>query len=283
MSETERATATTRIFTHSLLTVLFLAVRALALSPLFLPGLTTLLPLTKATAPLCRFLVSGALFVLLAWPERLYRLFKLKALYGANAERFTYFGAVSRGLFRLWRVLPALLPFLFVGGVCCYIFWIGDYKSLTILKQIGAVFGGKYDLGAALLVSLFLLLAALLAALWHRDWPLDFFTDKKSARALARHRRKELRSLSLGNFLLCLPACLLWGICLSIAALRDLTFDKGFMSLAMEAMGRLKTLLSNEVVVWLALIFILVYLPLWCLRKARAARLSAKWEARHEA
>ena len=283
MQEQERTMQGAGAAKMLLLTLLFIAVRFLALSPLLFAQWTDFLPLSKQAALGVRVGVSVLLFLLLCFPERLFRLHQLKKHCGSEAAGFSYVAAIGRGLLRLFRVLPALILFSVTAGAWLYIFFIGNFKALSILKQLGTLVGGSYDRGAILLFSALLLFAALLALFWHRDRLLDYYPNRAEAKRIRKENKGALARLSLTNFCLTLPALLAWAIVLCAAAMRDLSFDKGFMTLAMDAMDRLKTLMSNEMTVYLALIFLFLYCPTFMVRKWRTARLCARLEEKDAA
>ncbi len=283
MREQEQAMQGVNAAKMLLLTLLFVLVRFLALSPLLLGGWTDRLSVSRQAALGIRMGASLLLFLLLCWPERLFRLHQFKKICGSGEQGFSYGASVMRGLWRLFRVLPALLLFSVTAGTWLYIFFIGNFKSLSILKQVGTLAGGSYDRGAALLFLALMLFALVLALLWHRDRLLDYFPNRAQAKRIKKNNGGALLRLSLTNFCLALPALLAWAAVLGMAAIRDLSFDKGFMSLAMDAMDRLKTLMSNEMAVYLALIFLFLYCPAFIVRKWRTARLCVRLEEKDAA
>ena len=273
-----------RIWVNAGLTLLFTASRALCLSPFFIPW-PEQIPLDFFYATLVRIAVSALLFLFVAWPERLFRLRAVKALEGGQQCKFHYFQAVARALLRLARVSAALLPALLLSGVWYYIYLynaVGFNQTLKLLKKIGAVFGGTYDLGVALLWGALLISLLVLAVLWNADKALDYVENGKKALRIKKRARRERFKLSVSNFLLCLPALALVCVVLLPVFLNNLKFGQGFMSLSFSAISAFKAPLSTETIAYLLLIFFGVYLSTFAFRKARCGRMYARLEAHNE-
>ena len=267
------------------LALLYAAARLLALGPLFVPGLTAFLPLTEKGALLARFGVCALLLFLVVWPERIFSRAVLARLSSGAPLHFSYFGAIRRGLYRTLRVLPLLIPFLFLAGLSVYLFWFGDFTALKLLKEIAAfvgVSGGKrYDVGAALVVLPTLALFIALYIRWHLDFPYDYIDNKRLARGLSR--TPAYRRLSLQNLLLSLPPFLVGALVVFPTLASRVVVGKGMFELVGSVNAAIQTSLTAEQQMLFALVFLFLYLPLYLFRKTRAAKLCAERGARRAA
>lgn len=271
-----------RMFLFARLFLCFLGARILFVLPLFLPlRLSFWLRLGVKTAG-CLLLA-----LLVCGPERLVRASVLGRKAGSGTGlRLTYPAMVKKTAVRLARVSPFLIPFL-TAAVLMYYSICDDemnLKAMRTLKHIGdslknvfmqASGTPGYDIGcAALLIAavFFMLLAALW---WHRDVPLDYGWEK---RTYYREHASVWRKTSWLNLLLGLPAYLLWlaALILSYRSLMKAGGRGGLFNAVLESGRTIGSMLENrELLVYLMLILLLVYLPCWCLRKWRLSRACA--------
>lgn len=122
---------------------------------------------------------------------------------------------LAAGLLRLLRALPFLLPMITLTiAFYVYSMMTGFNEFALIIKDIGALIGGDYAHGIALIALAFMLFLALAIWGWRRDLPLTYqAVDLEGIRAsLANARRVRKRRFS-GlarttwiNFLIIMPA-----------------------------------------------------------------------------
>lgn len=257
------------------LAAMYVLTRAIALSPLFILQGTALFGLGDKLSLIARGGICLVLWVVLVAPERVYARRELKG----DGAHSGYGFCLKRAMARLVRVMPLLIPVLALGGLFVYLFWFDDFTSLRVLKQIAELVGASgntYDMGAALVVVPLLVLALVLMYVWHRGVPYDYVADKKVARRITKSAC--FRRLSLLNALLVLLPVALFALVLGTKLYAGLTLGRGMVSLVTSMMGALKQMLNYETMTLMALVFVLVYLPTYFIRKHRTAVLCAAME-----
>lgn len=267
------------------LAALYAAARFIALVPLLFPALTAFLPLTEKALLLVRFGLCALLFMLFVFPERIFSRAVLTRLAADTAPEFSCFGAIRRGLYRVLRVLPLLLPFLLLAGLSVYLFWFSDFTALKLLKQISTFVGvsgeKRYDAGAALVILPTLALLIALLIRWHMDFPYDYIKNKRLARGLSK--TPAYRRLSLQNLLLALPPFAACALVVFPTLASHIVVGKGMFELVGSVNSAIQTPLTAEQRMLFALVFVFLYLPLYLYRKFRAAKLCAERGARRAA
>ena len=281
MQETNASDSRVLLFVR--LFLCFLCARALFLLPLFLP-LEFLSFWSRVAARLGLCLMAA---LLICGPERILRASVLSQRAGSGTvPGLTYSGMIRKTAVRLVRAAPFAVLFLIpsVLMVYCVFDKSNDLKAMRILKNIGDFLKGiffsssrrpGYDIGSGALLlaaAVFLILAAIC---WHRDVPMDYGAKPGAFR---RKNRAVWKKTSFQNLLLGLPAYALWLVSLVIS-FRALNPGKGrglFNSLmtfnkSLEGMAQ-----NRELLVYLLLILVLVYLPCWCLRKWKLTRACAE-------
>ncbi len=264
-----------RIFLFARLFLCFLGARILVALPLFLPLRLSFWLRLGVKLALC---LGSA--VLVCGPERLVRASVLAGKAGSGtAGRLTYPAMVRKTAVRLLRVSPFLIPFL-TAAVLMYYSICDDemnLKAMRTLKNIGdclkSVFMQSsrtpgYDIGCAALMIAAVFFMMLAAFWWHRDVPLDYGWQPGS---YYRKHAAVWRRTSWLNFLLGVPAYLLWLAAL-VLTYRSLNAGGrgGLFNAVLESRKTIGAMLQNrELLVYLVLILLLVYLPCWCLRKWR--------------
>ena len=271
----EKTGSERRIFLSARLFLCFLGARILFALPLFLPlGLSFWLRLGAKLA-LCLILA-----LLVCGPERLVRASVLaREAKPGPAPRLTYPEMIKRTAVRLLRVSPFLIPFL-TASVLIYYSICDDemnLKAMRTLKNIGdalkSVFMQSsrtpgYDIGCAALLIAAVFFMALAALWWHWDVPMDYGWRPRTYR---RKHAPVWRKTSWVNFLLGFPAYLLWLTALVLSYRSLQTGGRGgLFNAVLESRRTIGAMLQNrELLVYLVLILLLVYLPCWCLRKWR--------------
>ena len=229
--------------------------------------------------------VAGFAFYLFAViPARNYGFMRLRAfsLSSAPAGKAGYGQLLAAGAARLFRGLPWCLPALFMVGLWYYGFYVMDFKNWydSVIKPLGAIFGGSGVEGTGVLLFLILCLLAAAAIAWWLDMESDFRDMSKKdtpaerkSRRKARNRafRRRLRSAGI-NILLTIPSLILWALVLWQAYLKDIHFQYGMMAAAQE----LARVLRNKgtpgtVLLRMGLVLFSVHVPLAALRKTRNA------------
>lgn len=267
------------------LLVLNLVVRGIALLPLILmltgrnifrfPSVHAI-PLSLAA--------SLPLYALIVMPFRFFTRSTLTWVTGwrETAPVFTagnFLRWLSAGLLRLLRALPFLLP-LMALTVAFYVYWTmaGFNEFGLIINDIGALIGGDYVHGMALIALAFVLFTILAVWGWRRDLPFAFQavdTDGIPA-ALARSRAVRTRRFSgLGrttfiNFLITLPA-----VAAAAYFIQDYLRNLMVGDLQWDLSTLLTTLTTfafpQEVYVRIGLALLVLYLPFVLFRKAALA------------
>ncbi|MBQ8081823.1 MAG: hypothetical protein IJ240_07985 [Clostridia bacterium] len=226
------------------------------------------------------FGLTALIYILFVIPERLLRCDQFNRM--ANAARPSYrLGQMYRvGMQRLLRVSPFLLPALFVIGLIYYILF-SNMKAMSILKDIGAVFGSAtgYDAGLAILLIAGFLFILLSAVFWHRDAPADYLGSFPVFRQVKKNPEKKriLKKASRKNCLLGLPAYVLW---IGVTVYMGLRQDVGGGSLLSQVTNILYRVIpgifgNREYWMYMGLILVFLYLPLWVLRKWTVAKACA--------
>lgn len=186
---------------------------------------------------------------------------------------------LSAGLLRLLRAFLFLLPLLALT-VTFYVYWTmaGFNEFGLIVNDIGALIGGDYVHGMALIALAFVLFGVLAVWGWRRDLPLAFQAvdlyglrpSLKKSRAITRRRFNGLGRTTLINFLIVLPA-----LGVLIYFVQDYLRNLMVGDLQWDLSTLLTTITTfafpQEVYVRIAIALVIVYLPLVLWRKAALA------------
>ena len=223
-----------------------------------------------------RLLLCLAAAVLAGGAERLHRAKVLARMRGLHIwDGLSLPGVLRQSVSRLLRVLPFLALFLLPAVLLYYWLLVDTYQAMRSLKQIGdalkklfsvSASPPGYDVGCGALILAALLFLILTAAMWHRDVPMDYEMD---TRLFRKTHRPAWRKMTLVNFLLSLPAFL---IGLAVTVLKFLSLWKGggrgLFDTALRALETGSALLQDrQLLVFLLLILLFVFLPCWCVRK----------------
>lgn len=209
-----------------------LLVRLLALSPLFYTLATkkALLPLAGKWTIVPGLLASVLLYLLLVMPFRFQSRAILSRITNAQ-DRATTFGDghffrwLAAGLLRFFKALPWLLPLIAVlAGFYYYWNLVGFNEFGLMVRQVGALVGGEYVAGVALLVAAFLVSALLASYGWWRGMPLDYqpvaeigpWQSARRAQMARRQRLHHFARTTLVNALMCLPALIVLVLLLAL-------------------------------------------------------------------
>ncbi|MGI6696827.1 MAG: hypothetical protein ACOX6O_11430 [Christensenellales bacterium] len=208
-----------------------LLLRVVALSPLLYAGINGKFFGVKADHVMAAAAIASLpLYLLIVMPFRYCFFAKLSGYLGyRRQDSVIHYGKwLAAGFYRLLRALPFLVPFIAFAVLYYYYMRVADLTQLPILiMNLGALVGGSFTEGTAILV-LIGLCAFLLAFLgWRRGLlfecqPIVEHGINASWRK-SRQGRKLTGRVSLINFLLCLPGLIAMGAVLSVNLAQDLT------------------------------------------------------------
>ncbi len=269
-------------FASVLVLVLFqLLLRALAFAPLLYTIFTGVFPgLDPEHAPAFGLLASLPLYVLIVMPFRFQAAARMAALHGQSADHSVngrnYLSWLRAALYRLFRMLPFLLPFsAFLVLFYYYMRVPGFNESLLAIETAGKLIGGDYPAGIALITLAGILTAALAILGWRRS--LSFEHQRvpelgvhkawREGRSLDRRRRRHIGKTFRINALLALPAFA--GVMYVIAA--HLLSQKQSGMLIFDFLKAVSVLLTlsfpTETVLLLLAVTAVLWLPLLPWRK----------------
>lgn len=255
--------------------------RAVAFSPMIITGITGRFFLVMGDHVMAvAFLASLPLYLLIVMPFR-YHFFAKMALYLGYAREDSVSGYgkwLKAGLWRLLRALPFLLPFIAYMILYYYYMRIADLTQLPLLiLQLGALVGGSFSEGTAILVIIGM--AAFLIAFlgWRRSLLFECQpvaeTGIASSWRRSRMRRAHAGYVSRMNFLLCLPGLIAIGAVMAINLSQDLSgsiFEKLFSLLS----AILNVKFPPATYYQLLIALIIFYLPPLPLRKLALSKLA---------
>lgn len=233
------------------------------------------------------WIIAGALaYLFLILPSRVMCCARLRLFAGgALRGRLTYARCLDDALRRLGRALVWGLPALLLSAFWIYWRKVGNGKSLYyILKDVGAFFGGRVDLGYAVMLAALLVAYIVFAVGWWLDMEADFrdatVGDSKAERKRRRRARKRIfgkRLSSCGiNILFTLPSLALWGLILFRLYFGDIHFEYGLMAAGHDFSVALLKGIPGTAVLRMALVLLTVHLPLAIVRKIRNAEMIVK-------
>ena len=252
----------------------YLLSRAITVLPFFVS-----LSLTFWPKLILRCVCCLILSFFLCGTERLYRAKALTDSFGAKAELSLHFKSIMRCTLRRYlRVMPFFILFFIPAALLYYSVFdnTSDLKAMRLLKTIGdpvkglistSSRGPSYDFGCAVLIILAFVFLMITAIRWHRDVPLDY--GIKNLSAFHRQHQKSWRKMTCFNLLISLPPFMLscW---LLFHSLMELTGNsrQGLFSTLLNMSTQFGTMFQkNEIILYLLLILIFIYLPCWCVRK----------------
>ena len=183
------------------------------------------------------------------------------------------------GLLRLLRALPFVAPIAALT-ITFYVYWTmaGFNEFGLMINDIGALIGGDYAHGIALIALAFIVFTLLAVLGWRRDLPFAFLSVDakgihralKASRAVRRRKLNGLGRTSLINFLITLPA-----IGTSLYFIADYLRSMMVGDLQWDLTMLLTTLTTfdfpQEVYVRIGIALVILYLPFVLWRKAALA------------
>lgn len=255
------------------LSLLFILTRAL----LALPWLLIDIPRSNDLTTVVRCAATLLIWVFIVLPEHRFHCWTIMRLNGDDGGKYTYFGAIRLGLYRFLKVIYAAVPAIALA-LLLYYTMTSNFGALKILKDIGSVgsiFGAQrrygYDVGLGILLGALLICLVILIIRWFRYTPNDYLGTLKPFRKAAFDR------LALRNFLLAAVAYVLWMLILMLFLKAQVSGASGLMSKVTKAGTALTTMMEQrEFRLEMVLVLILVYCPLWCVRKYGAAKAAAR-------
>ena len=267
---------TGRLLRWAGLCALYLLTRAMVFLPWVWNGFPRNAELTLAV----RCLAALLILVLAVLPEHGFHCWYVMRMNGDDSAPYSYARAIRVGLCRLTRVSWAFLPAAAVPVLIGYIM-DNSFKMLGVFRDIGDIFAGSrqynYDVGLSVLLVAGLVFLVLFLVFWYRGTPNDYL------RSVTPFRKARFDRLALRNFALAVLPYLLWGLILAlfmtplIASYRSLLEKVGNLGdVIREVLGQ------HRFVLEMAFVLVLVYCPLWCVRKRGAAKEAAAMKS-HEA
>lgn len=221
-----------------------------------------------------RFAATALIWVMCVLPEQRLHCWCIMRMHGDTKERYSYGKALKLELYRVLRILYAVLPAIVLGLLVYYIVDIGSFDAMRILKTVGSVFGKQrsygYDTGLAALLGMLTLFGVLILMLWYRYTPNDYLGTIKPFRHVGVTR------VTVRNFCLAFVAYALWGVILYIYLADELIGFEGLFRKVVHLKAAIRSVFKHrQFRVEMALVLVFLYCPLWCLRKNAAAREAA--------
>ncbi len=257
------------------LSVLFVVLRCL----LALPWLYLEAGRNKALTTLLRCAVTLAVWLFAVLPSHRFFGWAAMRLHGEkDSGSFSYSGALKLELRRFLHVSGAAVPAAALLLLLYHTLLGSDFKVLAVLRDIGtvgALFGMPnrpgYDVGFGIVLTAFLVFLLILAVLWFRGTPNDYLGSVQP------FRRARWDGRVLSSFLMALAAYVLWAVILYLHLAPMISRVSGLMAKAARSVNSLSEVFSQrEFAVEMLLVLILVYCPLWCVRKYSAAKAAAR-------
>ena len=255
------------------LSLLFVLTRGLLALPWLLISIPKRFGLTLALQ--CG--ITLAVWLLAVNPERRFHCRAAMLLAGEAQAPFSYREALRLGLSHFLRASWAAVP---AAGLALLMDYVlnssSNLASMRMLQDIGSVaslFGVQrptYDVGLGVLLAANVLFLVLLLILWYRATPNDYLG------VVRPHRRAPFDRLALRNFLLAAVAYILWGIVLYVNLSRQLSVRSGLMAKALHIQAALREIMHRREALLELWLVLLVYCPLWCVRKYGAAKAAAR-------
>ena len=268
--ETQKRLTVRRLLEWAGLCALFVLTRAM----LVLPWLLIQIPRRETLAMVWRTAASLLVWAAVVLPEHGFHCWYVMRMHGDDKAPYSYLKALKVGLYRTLRVCYAIVPALVMTLLLYYIMYSENFGSMKIFKVFGSVFGSQrsygYDTGAVFMVALLLVFWALTAFLWYLHTPNDYL---RTVRPLRKFRFDGRPAVS---FLMAVAAYALWGVILYRGLHHQMQdYDKFFEKVIHISKAVKDMLKQRSFRLEMALVLVLVYCPLWCLRKNSAARAAA--------
>ena len=256
------------------LSALFVALRCL----LVLPWVYLEAGRNKELTTLLRCAVTLVLWLFMVLPAHRFCGWAAMRLRGEDGGSFSYPGELRLGLHRFLRVSGAAVPSAALGLLLYYTLAGSNLKTLAVLRDIGSVgtlLGMPerlgYDMGFGIVLVSLMIFLVVLAVLWFRGTPNDYLGTLRPFRRARFDRRAFV------SFLLAAIAYVLWAVILYLHMAPIVSGVNGLMRKATRAVNSFDEIFAQRAfAVEMLLVLILVYCPLWCLRKNSAARAAAE-------
>lgn len=230
------------------------------------------------------FIMCAAVYIAAVIPSRFWCREKMRRMVYSrhlnHRQKDIYKKWLETGLVRYARGILWGLPFLadvvyftvFRSRLDVKTFWM-PIRSLAVLAGQSP----NIDTGFLVTVVLMLIFGLLFAYGWWRDLPVEYLPARSlgpkktlhwSRRILKKHR-KAMCMNTLINFFLGLPAWIALGAVLVPYAMGSVDFTLGPEMVLSQVLRLLRASLPRNVILMLAGVVLLVYVPLWLLRKTR--------------
>ena len=254
------------------LSLLFVVTRAL----LVLPWMLITVPRNDGLTTVLRCAATLLIWVFAVLPEHRFHCWAIMRLNGDDGSKYSYFQAILYGLRRFLHVSYAAVPAVALA-LLFYYTMTSNLGSLKILKNIGnvlTVFGIKthgYDAGLGIIIGGLIVFLIVLAVRWYRHTPSDYLGGAGPL------RKAPFDRLTVRNFLLAAVAYVLWAVILILFMKSSVSGVSGLMRKASKAVEAMHGMLTRrEFRLEMGLVLVLVYCPLWCVRKYGAAKAAAR-------
>lgn len=237
--------------------------------------------------------VAALWFVLVLLPERCLFGEKLRGFFrDVPGEHIPYCRWIKMEVQRLLRGMAYALPGAALLG---WWFYARHNMSFTDFGQalerlaglVGVTpeMGGATTTGAVMYFALVLVMALFFVWGWHRDVCVEYLsltnqeneTVFQTAAAIRKHHL--FRRNGFMNFLLFIPSLLGVAVCAVPYVAQNVFWSRENLYVSLQSVAVLmKTPLPGSLLLALALVFLILYMPLWMLRKMRNAAMTVALE-----
>ncbi len=253
------------------LSLLFVVTRGL----LALPWMLIAIPRNNDLTTVLRCAATLVIWALIVLPEHRFHCWAIMRMNGEDTGRYSYWRAIRHGLVRFLHVSWAAVPAIALALLLYYTL-TSSIGALRILKDIGSItnlVGIKthgYDAGLGIIMAALAIFLAVLIVRWYVHTPCDYLDRLKPM------YKASFDGLTLRNFLLAAAAYVLWALILVLFLRAKVSGAKGLMQKASKAVSALQEMATHrEFRLEMGLVLLLVYCPLWCVRKQGAAKAAA--------
>ncbi len=230
------------------------------------------------------FIMCAAVYIAAVIPSRFWCREKMRRMVYSrhlnHSQKDVYKKWLETGLLRYGRGLLWGLPFL--AGVVYFTVFRSrlDVKTFWMPIRSLAVLAGQspnIDTGFLVAMALMLIFGLLFAYGWWRDLPVEYLPARSLgpvktlhwSRRILKKYRKAMRANTLVNFLLGLPAWIALGAVLAPYVMSCVDFTLGSEMVLSQVLRMMRTSVPRKMLLILAGVMLLVYVPLWLLRKTR--------------
>ena len=230
------------------------------------------------------YVLAAAVYIAGVIPMRFWGREKMRRMVFSrhlnHKKKDVYKKWLKTGLLRYGRGMLWGLPFL-AGAVYFTVFRARlDVKTFwTPIQSLALIVGQEPNIGTGFTVALVLMLifGLLFAYGWWRDLPFEYLPVRSLgavktmhwSRRILKNYRKEMRKNTAVNIALALPAWIGLGAALVPYVLESVDFSLSPDKMLSQMLRLLRSPLPTRVLVMMGDVVLLLYVPLWILRKTR--------------